>query len=63
MNKQTMTTTRKQEQPFRCPQCRFASGRIEKICGDCGCYDESDSTCRKYGGYVAFEKWGCSSYC
>ena len=61
MNKQNMTTSQ-QEQPFRCPECRFASGRIEKICGDCG-WRDPDGYCRCHGGYVSFEKYACPSYC
>ena len=54
MNKQTMTTTQ-QEQPFRCPECRFAA-----VCGDC--YYNQGGNCEKHGGYVDFKKWACPSF-
>ena len=60
MKKQMMTeTTPVREQPFRCPNCKFAEG---KICGTCGHRDKSDDWCREHGGYVFFEKYACASY-
>ena len=60
MKRQMMTeTTPVQEQPFRCPNCKFAEG---KICGTCGERDKSDGWCRAFGGYVDYEKWACASY-
>lgn len=55
MNKQTMTVNQ-QEQPFRCPECRFAA-----VCGEC--YWNEGGRCSKHGwAYVDFRKWACSSF-
>lgn len=57
MKTQTMTAApqMKEENTFRCPECRFAA-----VCGEC--YYNRGGRCEKHGGWVDYDKWACPDF-